>query len=76
MVNDMLDRIVIVGLKGVVILFVILAFICACDAYGDTWTIDDGKFKSIYDDRKDCLRMNEIGDQSICDDESQVMYRK
>ena len=70
---DMVDKVFVIGLKIFIILFIILAFICSCEAYGNTWTIDDGKFKSVYRDREECIRMN--GNKAICDDESQVMYK-
>ena len=59
----------------IVIFFLVVGTVCACDAYGDTWTIDGG-FKSIYDDYDDCIRNNlGTGTTEICNDEKQVKYR-
>lgn len=56
--------------------FIIIAIFCARDAYGNTWTIDNGKFKEIYDDRDDCIKTNlGTGTTEKCDDESQVIYK-
>ena len=73
---EMYYKIVQSVILGIVILFIIVGIHCAIDAYGDTWTIDDGKFKSIYDNKEDCMR-NKIGTgtSDVCDDETQVIYR-
>lgn len=57
-------------------IFIIIAIICACKAFGNTWTIDDDGFKVIYDDREECLLENYgTGTTEMCDDKTQVIYR-
>ena len=58
------------------LLLIVVAISCAIDAHGKTWTIDDGHFKSIYDDKEECIMSNlGVGRAEICDDETQVMFR-
>lgn len=59
-----------------IIIFVVVGVFSAKDAHNKTWTIEDGKFKSIYDDYEDCFRTN-LGTQTtdICDDENKVIYK-
>lgn len=73
---DLIDKIAIIVLKIIIILFIIMAVICACSAHDKTWTIDDGKFKMIYDDKEECIKSNlGVGKAEICDDSNQVIYR-
>lgn len=65
-----------IGFKIIVILFIVVAVVCSCNAFGNTWTIDDGGFKSVYDDRDECIKENlGTGTTEICDDEEQVIYK-
>lgn len=71
-----LDKFIVYGLGVFIGSVLIIAGICAYEAHGDTWTIDNGKFKSIYDNREDCIKENlGTGTTEMCDDETQVIYR-
>ena len=73
---DNLEKIFFLGIKLFILLFIILAFICACEAYGDTWTIDKGKFKSVYENREKCIKENlGIRTTETCYDEEKVIYK-
>ena len=64
------------GIAIIVVLFLIVGIYCASNAYGNTWDIEDGNFKSIYDNRDDCIKSNlGMGTTEMCDDETQVIYR-
>ena len=64
------------SVKIIIIIFIIIAIICSCKAFGNTWTIDDDGFKSIYDDREECINSNlGTGTTEICDDRTQVIYK-
>ena len=64
------------GIAIMVVLFLIVGIYCACNAHGNTWDIEDGHFKSIYDNRDDCIKSNlGTGTTEMCDDETQVIYR-
>lgn len=60
----------------IIVLFIAIATYCAYNAYNDTWIIEDGHFKTIYDNRNDCINSNPGSDGTeMCDDETQVIYR-
>lgn len=67
-----------IGIAIVIILIIILAVVAGSKTYDDTWTIEDGKFKSIYADREECVKDNMwlgLDSAEMCDDDSQVIYR-
>ena len=39
------------GVALVIITVVVIGIICACNAFGNTWTIQDGHFKEVYDNQ-------------------------
>ncbi len=71
------------GIKGIqiaiilfVTAFVVLGGICACNAYGNTWTVQDGKYKEVYDNREECIKTNLMTSSTEkCDDSEQVIYK-
>lgn len=59
-----------------VVLFIVIGAVCAYNAYGDTWTIENNQFKEVYDDYDDCMRNNlGTGTTDKCNDDSQVIYK-
>lgn len=73
---DFVDKLFLLGIKVVVLIFIIIGFICACEAHGKTWDIADGKYKTIYDNREDCIRANS-GTKTTerCYDNNSVIYK-
>lgn len=65
-----------VGISLLILLIIILGIICACDAFGNTWTIEDGHFKEVYDNIDECKKSN-LGTGTIdkCYDDNQVIYK-
>ena len=65
-----------IGVALIVITVVVIGIICACNAFGNTWTIQDGHFKEIYDNQEECLRTN-FGTRTTdkCYDDKQVIYK-
>ncbi len=71
------------GIKGFqlaiilfVITFIVVGTICACNAYGDTWTVQNGKYKEVYNNREECIKTNLMtGTTKKCDDSKQVIYK-
>ena len=59
-----------------ILLFLLIAGYCSYKAYNNTWTIDDGHVKYIYDDYDDCF-MNHLGTKTtdICKDEEKVIFK-
>ena len=59
----------------IILIFVVIGIYLGTKNYNKTWTIEDGHFKSIYDDYNDC-KMNNYGTGTtdICDDKNQVKY--
>ena len=39
------------GVALVIITVVVIGIICACNAFGNTWAIQDGHFKEVYDNQ-------------------------
>lgn len=59
----------------IIVIFVIVGIILGIKSYNDTWTIDKGHFKAVYDDYDDCI-LNNLGTGTTeqCDDKNQVKY--
>ena len=58
-----------------ILVFIAIGVCLGIKSYNDTWTIEDGHFKSIYDDYDDCMMNNMgTGTTDICDDKNQVKY--
>lgn len=74
--DNFISRIFKVGFFLVIILVIILGIVCSCDAFGNTWTIEDGHFKTIYDDLDECLKTN-LGTSTTdtCYDSTKVIYK-
>ena len=53
----------------IILVFAVIGIYLGIKNYNKTWTIEDGHFKSIYDDYDDC-KMNNYGTGTtdICDD--------
>jgi len=65
-----------VGISLLILLIIILGIICACDAFGNTWTIEDGHFKEVYDNIDECKKSNlGTGTTDKCYDDNQVIYK-
>lgn len=66
------------GIALVIIIIIIMVISAGSKTYNDTWTIESGKFKSIYDDREECIKDNMwlgLDSDEMCDDDSKVIYR-
>ena len=57
-------------------IFIVIGIICAYNAFGNTWTIQDGHFKEVYDNKEECLKSN-LGTRTTdkCYDDKQVIYK-
>lgn len=65
-----------VGISLLILLIIILGITCACDAFGNTWTIEDGHFKEVYDNIDECKKSNlGTGTTDKCYDDNQVIYK-
>ncbi len=65
-----------IGFFLIIILVIVLGIVCSCDAFGNTWTIEDGHFKSIYDDLDECLKTNSgTATTDKCYDNTKVIYK-
>ena len=59
-----------------ILVFITIGVCLGIKSYNDTWTIEDGHFKSVYDDYDDCKKTTlGTGTTEICDDENQVKYK-
>lgn len=58
-----------------ILIFVAIGIYLGIKNYNNTWTIEDGHFKSIYEDYDDCIN-NNLGTKTndICDDKNKVKY--
>ncbi len=71
------------GIKGfqvavtlAVTVFIVLGIICACNAYGNTWTVHKGQYKEVYDNKEECIKNKLMtGTTDECDDNSKVIYK-
>ena len=59
-----------------ILFFVVIVVYLGIKNYNNTWTIEGGNFKAIYDDYDEC-KMNNYGTGTtdICDDKKQVKYK-
>ncbi len=63
--------------KIVITIIVVLGIIQACKSHDNTWTIEDGHFKTIYDDFDECFRDNlGTGTTDKCYDDNRILYRQ
>jgi nitrogen fixation-related uncharacterized protein len=64
------------GIVLIIIIFIVIGAICAYNAYGNTWTVRNGQYKEVYDNKEECIKNKLMtGTTDECDDNSKVIYK-